>query len=171
MKDIYKIHKFTANPVMGIYFLWDCDNLVYIGQSTDIYKRISEHRGVKKFTHFSFIECIESKLDKLERTYIQTYNPILNKTFSRYSPKVVLLEVDLVQGEFKIVGNVAVFKLTDHVIQIPLIRKNKGFQFVGFKGVLKPNVFSPNTYYGELFYGGASYFIVFDKETSKYSIK
>ena len=66
IKDIYKLKKFISDPIIGVYFLWDCDTLIYIGQSTDIYKRISEHRSVKKFTHFSFIECPEYKLDKLE---------------------------------------------------------------------------------------------------------
>ena len=171
MKDIHNLKKYKANPIVGIYFLWDSEELVYIGQSTDIHKRISEHLAVKKFTHYSFISCQRSQLNKLEKSYIQTYNPILNKTFSRQTLATELVEISLCQNEFKIIGNVSLFKLTDHVIQIPLIKKNKGFQFVGFRGELKVNVFIPNTYYGELLYNGVNYFIVYDSLSEKYNIK
>lgn len=172
MKDIHKLQKFSSNPIIGIYFLWDCDKLVYIGQSTDIYKRIYEHRNVKKFTKFSFIECLEYELNDFEKKYIQTYNPILNKTFSKQSISETLRDIQLEIGDFKIISSTAVFNLTGIIVQIPLVvSRNKGLQFVGFKGSLKPNAFTPNTYYGELLYEGCNYFIVFDINVNKYVIK
>ena len=67
------------------------------------------------------------------------------------------------EDEFRIVNNVALFKDGDNIIQIPLIKVNKSFQFVGFKGILKPNAFTTNTLYGNLVYNGINYFIVYDK--------
>jgi hypothetical protein len=69
----------------GIYFLFFIKDLVYIGQSRDIFARIRSHmkEGQKQFTRFAYIECLQVDLDSVERDLILTYKPRYNKVFSR----------------------------------------------------------------------------------------
>ena len=78
MINPFDLTKIQNKSIIGIYFLWDIDIIVYIGQSIDICKRITEHRKNKKFSHYSYIECCKKDLNKLESSYIKTYNPMLN---------------------------------------------------------------------------------------------
>ena len=60
----------------GVYFLLDNEEVVYIGQSVNIFSRILDHqRGNKKFTDFKYIECEKEELNRLEYMYYQKYNP------------------------------------------------------------------------------------------------
>jgi hypothetical protein len=61
----------------GVYFLLDGDEVVYVGQSVNIYKRIAEHKD-KKFDRFAYLPCARDALDKLESIYIHVLQPKLN---------------------------------------------------------------------------------------------
>ena len=65
-------------PPTGIYFLIKEKKIVYIGQSTNIFTRITTHAKYKKFDSYSYIPCDQSILDKLESLYIHVYQPELN---------------------------------------------------------------------------------------------
>ncbi len=61
----------------GIYFLLDGDDVVYVGQSRNVYSRISSH-PVKNFNRYAFVPCAVESLDKLESLYIHLLRPKLN---------------------------------------------------------------------------------------------
>ncbi len=72
----------------GIYFLIKDGECVYVGQSNDIYRRISEHRtgtpksrgAPKDFDSWEFIEeYSQERKDQLEYLLIRMINPKLNK--------------------------------------------------------------------------------------------
>ena len=47
----------------GVYFLFDDKQLVYIGESDNIYRRIGQHiyDGTKKFDSFEIFPCNDRK--------------------------------------------------------------------------------------------------------------
>ena len=67
-----------------IYALIDNNEVVYIGQSSDVMGRLSSHRmSSKNFTHFAIVERIDTKdsdyINKVEREYISKLKPKYNK--------------------------------------------------------------------------------------------
>ena len=71
----------------GVYFLYDNGQLVYIGQTNDIFRRISEHsRGmvkkgqpIKQFDDWAYIECDdEQRRLALEALLIHLTHPKYN---------------------------------------------------------------------------------------------
>ena len=72
----------SCNPlpmVTGIYFLIDVNKVVYVGQSVNIFSRVSQHFNDKKqFTSFAYIVCEKNILDKMESLYIHLLKPKLN---------------------------------------------------------------------------------------------
>ena len=62
----------------GVYFLFDNKQLVYIGESDNIYRRIGQHiyDGTKKFDSFEIFPCNDRK--KLEGFLIRTLKPKYN---------------------------------------------------------------------------------------------
>lgn len=69
--------------IIGIYFLFNGENVCYIGQSTNIFNRISDHSRDKTFTHYGYIECGEAELNDFEKKMIAKYLPDLNKCLSK----------------------------------------------------------------------------------------
>lgn len=61
-----------------IYFLYDEEELVYVGKSTRGICRVYEHVGLKQFTHYAFQYCDEEYMDELEQAYIAIYKPKYN---------------------------------------------------------------------------------------------
>lgn len=61
----------------GVYFLLDGDDVVYVGQSRNVYSRISSH-SAKNFNRYAFVPCAVEALDKLESLYIHLLRPKLN---------------------------------------------------------------------------------------------
>lgn len=76
----------------GVYFLIRSSQIVYIGSSFRIGKRISCLYSQIKFDYYSFVEVKTNRVDLLrsvEAEYILKYKPIHNKTIpgnSRYAP-------------------------------------------------------------------------------------
>ena len=78
-------------PPAGIYMLYDKNELVYIGETNDIYRRISEHANgrrkpgqqIKEFDHWAYIECNDEKArKKFENFLILLYKPKYNEDLS-----------------------------------------------------------------------------------------
>lgn len=169
MKDIHSLTKLPNIPLVGIYFLWDNNSLIYIGQSTDIHKRIYEHRKDKSFTHYSYVKSNVKSLNKLEKQYIQAYSPILNKVFnsSILSQEVEELSVKLFTAIIK--ENILYINVSNITLCISIISNKQNKKFVGYKGYLKPNNFN-ESYYGEILINKKNYFIVYDDKLKLYSI-
>jgi hypothetical protein len=68
----------TPKFVVGIYFLYDNNELVYIGKSTNIHIRINTHRKNKQFDSYSILKCCEDDLKIYERILINKYLPKYN---------------------------------------------------------------------------------------------
>lgn len=80
--DLIKLRKrdvpITSEPC--IYFLWDSDFVVYIGQSLQAVKRIGTHisEGSKIFDAVTVLPVEAKLLDIQERLYIREYAPKYN---------------------------------------------------------------------------------------------
>lgn len=69
----------------GVYFLIKNNEIVYVGQSTDIFSRISVHRKTKDFDSYNYIlfpEVSDEKLNNLEAEYIGKFTPKYNRQIS-----------------------------------------------------------------------------------------
>lgn len=73
MNDSYPV-------ICAVYFLFSGDELVYIGQSQDVYARARHHytRRDKEFDTWAFIEVRLPNLLSAERSLIQRYRPKYN---------------------------------------------------------------------------------------------
>lgn len=70
----------------GIYFLILGGRIIYVGQAVNIPARIAGHRraGVI-FSDYHWIRCTEERLDIVERSYISTLKPPLNRTHKNWN--------------------------------------------------------------------------------------
>lgn len=60
----------------GVYFLIAGDQIVYVGQSVNVYSRIAQH--TKIFDRYAYIPCAVDVMDRLESLYIHCFRPPLN---------------------------------------------------------------------------------------------
>jgi excinuclease UvrABC nuclease subunit len=72
----------TGN-VSGVYFLFDGEELVYVGEGWNCLLRVAEHtrkESDKRFTHWAFL-AVESSTERkaLERALRSHYSPRLNR--------------------------------------------------------------------------------------------
>jgi len=63
----------------AVYFLFQGDDLVYIGKAVNLLRRVAGHFGQKNFDHFSYIVCKREELETLERSAIVKFQPKLNR--------------------------------------------------------------------------------------------
>ena len=62
-----------------VYALWDKDEIVYVGQSTQISQRIMAHTKNKLFDSYSFFDCKSfDEMDSIESTLIIQLQPKYN---------------------------------------------------------------------------------------------
>lgn len=60
----------------GVYFLLREGEITYVGQTTDLLKRLVKHRGDgRRFDAFAFIPCPFDQLADLERIYLTMLLP------------------------------------------------------------------------------------------------
>lgn len=64
--------------ICGIYMLMDGNHIIYIGQSIDIFGRISNHRIDKIFNSVVIIYVDKDNLNSVENFLIRELNPELN---------------------------------------------------------------------------------------------
>jgi len=71
--------------VSGVYFLLDRGNVVYVGQSRDVFMRVRRHYAdpAKPFDSWAYLECDIADLAERERVYIEMFQPYLNLTIVR----------------------------------------------------------------------------------------
>lgn len=87
--------------VAGVYFLMQEDTVVYIGETSCIVSRLSQHRQDKEFNGFRMLRVDdETERLRLEKAYIQKhapkYNIIHNPAISSNKP-IIRLREDLSQ--------------------------------------------------------------------------
>jgi len=71
--------------ICGVYFLIEGQDVVYVGQSADVVRRVNEHidRGLKKFDSAMYLPCSLGELDELEEHFINALKPRYNSTRRR----------------------------------------------------------------------------------------
>jgi len=74
----------VGEKVSGVYFLFDGDDLVYIGQSVNVHKRVSSHIGSQKFTRYAFLPCHPIKLLEEEARMVRILKP-KNNVFAQWA--------------------------------------------------------------------------------------
>jgi hypothetical protein len=69
-----------VGPTRGVYFLFHNEELVYIGRTPNVYRRVGEHINSKKIDSFYLlpIEGDDLQLASIERAYLHKYMPSLN---------------------------------------------------------------------------------------------
>lgn len=72
----------SATSGCGVYFLYEAEVLVYVGESLCVRARLMNHDHRRIVTHFSVIECDRLQRKRLEAFYIGVLNPRLNKESS-----------------------------------------------------------------------------------------
>ena len=74
------MEKIKIERLCGIYYLLREDEIVYIGQSTNILFRVATHLnlGVKVFDSYMYELCTPQLLDKLELESIIKHKPLYN---------------------------------------------------------------------------------------------
>lgn len=78
----------SSVSICGVYFLFDGNRIVYVGQSTNVLGRIGTHaQAGKKFDSFSYMEVEKDQLSEAELAYIQDFRPPLNRQFGLRSGK------------------------------------------------------------------------------------
>ena len=79
MKNIINNLERFEMPKIGVYFLFKNDNLIYIGKSINIYRRLNDHIKDKYFDSYSFIKCnSDYEATDLEKRMIIELRPELN---------------------------------------------------------------------------------------------
>jgi hypothetical protein len=64
----------------GVYFLIENNEIIYVGQSTNVYTRIDYHVRDKSFDRYAYVPCPVEMLNKLESLYIHCLRPKLNSS-------------------------------------------------------------------------------------------
>jgi|SRR6185369_4756615 len=64
----------------GIYFLLAGGRVMYVGQSTNLWRRIEDHKkiGFRGFDSYAFLPCSAADLGTLEARYIDKFQPPWN---------------------------------------------------------------------------------------------
>lgn len=99
-QDVLKLCQLQEDVVTsGIYFLVDGDEIVYVGKSSNIHKRLTGHIA-KEFDKILMVET--SFPDEEEVRYIQKFNPKYNKTYNPDWVPPQLREVKKVKVDFSV---------------------------------------------------------------------
>ena len=85
INDLLIASKSLEGNCSGIYFLFDTNELVYIGKGWNCLLRIAEHtrkESDKKFTSWNYIRIDDkNEYNRIEKELIKKHKPKYNKTF------------------------------------------------------------------------------------------
>lgn len=121
----------------GIYYLLRGNRVVYIGQSTCIINRVSNHfvARKKRFDRFTYMNAPTHMLNELELKEIITYNPEYNKSLPRNN---IYASMGMLKARFRKTG----FELRDIIkangIGSMRALGRKYYYLHEFNGILKP---------------------------------
>lgn len=78
--DLIRLASTTEWDPPGIYFLFKAGELIYIGKSRNMRKRVYEHKMTKRdFDAVTYVEAPEAWLARLEAAYIAEFKPPQNQ--------------------------------------------------------------------------------------------
>ena len=87
MKEIKDLKRYEIlDSDSGVYFLYQGDEIVYVGQAMSVYSRVGVHKktGEIAFDSFSFISLDIEEADAVESRYILELQPKHNSTVPLY---------------------------------------------------------------------------------------
>lgn len=92
--DIYEVDPGLINAPSGIYFLYEKEELVYIGQSVNVIQRGFTHTSENKkvFSKQYFIKIPKNCLLETENVLINYFKPKYNKIYTKKSLDIKKLE-------------------------------------------------------------------------------
>ncbi len=70
-----------AEVFSGIYFLKQGDEIIYIGKSVDVNRRVLEHRLSMKFDNYEFERIAIGNLNAVEKFYVTKFQPKHNVVY------------------------------------------------------------------------------------------
>lgn len=83
--ELHKLSKSLEGNCPGVYFLFNENELVYIGKGWNCLLRVAEHTrkdSDKKFTSWNYIRIDDEKeYNRIEKELIKEYNPKYNKVY------------------------------------------------------------------------------------------
>lgn len=90
---INDLPKYEVKTHIGVYFLMQDKEVVYIGSSNDIFTRVGNHKAekLKIFDNYCFVECQTEILLQKELDYIVKYKPKYNKVLPSSNHNLVNL--------------------------------------------------------------------------------
>src|SRR5690554_2342080 len=96
----------TEKSLCGVYFLVSGDEVVYIGQSKNIYSRVGTHQADpgKNFDSWCYVQCESHSLDVLESLYIHFLQPRLNGRIGQSDQISAPMSIDEMLSKIKIKG-------------------------------------------------------------------
>jgi len=95
----------NTNKIIGVYFLYDKDEIIYIGSSLNIIKRINTHRNqstkLRKrmpfdFDGYSYIYCTPDKRVEVEKYWIKKIKPKYN---TYYKEKITKDDIVVIKSQ------------------------------------------------------------------------
>lgn len=103
-KSIKKItQKYEANIGPCVYFLLNRGKVIYIGQTTNLPLRLSDHKISKRYDETRYIILDQSKLSRVEEALIRAFKPRLNTAAVgplRESDRFILKSLGLSDKDF-----------------------------------------------------------------------
>ena len=78
---------FPLSNYRGVYFLIRKGRVMYVGQSVNVFSRISAHAQERVFDRMAWLPCGAHEIDKLEATYIHLFRPDWNGDTGRGGSK------------------------------------------------------------------------------------
>ena len=77
--ELLKISQKVVKFKPRVYFLFDGDEIVYVGSTTQFESRILSHQRSKKvFDKFAYLDCSLEQMEFIEYRYINKFNPKYN---------------------------------------------------------------------------------------------
>ena len=124
IKDLKRYEVLESD--VGVYFLYKGDEIVYVGQSICVWRRINTHiqEGFKDFDSYSVLPCDEDKLQETEMFYIFALQPKYNKMIEGFCNRNTFIKK--IKGMFN-----APLKRRD----INRAIKESGVESYSFKGI------------------------------------
>lgn len=80
VSSLFKESFESTGDFSGLYFLFHDETVVYVGQSLNVFCRVSRHMENKVFNRFAVLRCKPEELLELESIYISVLKPMYNKT-------------------------------------------------------------------------------------------
>lgn len=78
--DVLGLTELDLSPVPCVYFLVRGNEVLYVGQTVNLGRRILAHRNVIPFERVFYLDVADVEMGAVERAWIRRLNPPYNRT-------------------------------------------------------------------------------------------